>query len=55
MVGGSERVLKEMAMSSNLSEGNKEKYGKSYSRKSVPRPRFEWSASQIQLYNVTAI
>jgi hypothetical protein len=55
MVSEFERVLKEMAMSSNLSGGNEEKYGKSYSRKSVPRSRFEWSASQIQLYTVTAI
>ena len=55
MLGESERGLKERAMSSNLSGGNEKNYGKSYSRKSVPRPRFEWSASQIQLNSVTAI
>jgi hypothetical protein len=41
MEGEFERVLKEMAISSNLSGGNEEKYGKSYSRTSVPRLRFE--------------
>lgn len=33
--------LKERAMSSKLSGGNEENYVKSYSLKSVPRPRFE--------------
>lgn len=55
MLGESERVLKERAMSSNLSGRNEENYGKSYSRKSVSRPRFEWSASQIQQHSFTAI
>ena len=45
----SERVLKERAMSSNLSGGNEECYGKSYLRKSAPLPRFERRAFEIQL------